>query len=129
VVKGPKYSFDEWLEEASAMMMEDFASLSIDANYNAIRDVRFPDYIGYKAGSYNCALTTWTPFAASCDSYSVSGSLGGFLNRQLGLDFYKNLLTDTSSNSVAVLDSAIRSVQPESSFENNYVGSAQLRAR
>ncbi|WP_328623659.1 M30 family zinc metallopeptidase [Cupriavidus metallidurans] len=116
MLMGPKYSFDEWLEEASAMMMEDLASLSIDANYNAIRDVRFRDYIGYKAGSYNCSLTTWTPFAASCDSYSVSGSLGGFLNRQLGLDFYKNLLTDTSSNSVAVLDSAIRSVQPESSL-------------
>ncbi|KWW37772.1 peptidase M30-like protein [Cupriavidus metallidurans] len=116
MLMGPKYSFDEWLEEASAMMMEDLASLSIDANYNAIRDVRFRDYLGYKAGSYNCSLTTWTPFAASCDSYSVSGSLGGFLNRQLGLDFYKNLLTDTSSSSVAALDSAIRSVQPESSL-------------
>jgi len=117
VLKGDTYMFDTWLEEASAMMMEDFASHSIDPNYNAIRDVRFPDYIGYKAGSYNCGLLNWTPFDTACDSYSVSGSLGGFLDRQLGLGFYKNLLTNFSStDSMTVLDSAIRSVSPTSSL-------------
>lgn len=115
VTQGPQYVFDTWLEEASAMMMEDFASQSIDPSYNAIRDVRFPNYIGYKAGSYNCSLLTWTPFGTSCDSYSVSGSFGGFLDRQLGLGFYKNLLTNVSStDSVAVLDAAIRSAAPAS---------------
>ncbi|GAA0189323.1 MULTISPECIES: M30 family zinc metallopeptidase [Cupriavidus] len=117
VVKGPTYAFDTWLEEASAMMMEDFASQSIDSTYNAIRDVRFPNYIDYKAGSYNCSLLTWDPFGAACDSYSVSGSLGGFLDRQLGLSFYKNLLTNVSStDSVTVLDSSIRATVPTTSL-------------
>lgn len=115
VVKGPAYAFSTWLEEASAMMMEDFASQSIDPTYNAIRDVRFPNYINYKAGSYNCSLLTWDPFGAACDSYSVSGSLGGFLDRQLGLGFYKHLLTNVSStDSIAVLDSSIQAVVPTS---------------
>ena len=115
VVGAPSFMFDTWLEEASAMMMEDFASQSIDPTYNAIRDVRFPDFIDYEAGSYNCSLLDWTPFAASCDSYSVSGSLGGFLDRQLGLGFYKNLLANMSTtDSVEVLDAAIRSVAPTS---------------
>jgi hypothetical protein len=117
VVKGPAYAFSTWLEEASAMMMEDFASQSIDPAYNAIRDVRFPNYINYKAGSYNCSLLTWDPFGAACDSYSVSGSLGGFLDRQLGLSFYKHLLNNVSStDSVAVLDSSIKATVPTSSL-------------
>ncbi|WP_423193820.1 M30 family zinc metallopeptidase [Cupriavidus sp. H18C2] len=117
VVKGPSYAFDTWLEEASAMMMEDFASQSIDPTYNAIRDVRFPNYVGYKAGSYNCSLLTWDAFGPSCDSYSVSGSLGGFLDRQLGLGFYKHLLSNVSStDSVAVLDASIRATVPTSSL-------------
>ncbi|WP_407923203.1 M30 family zinc metallopeptidase [Cupriavidus agavae] len=117
VVAGPTKQFDTWLEEASAMMMEDFASQSIEPTYNAIRDVRFPNYIGYKAGSYNCNLLDWTAFGATCDSYSVSGSLGGFLDRQLGLTFYKGLLANVSStDSVVVLDNAIRAVAPTSSL-------------
>ncbi|WP_223851634.1 MULTISPECIES: M30 family zinc metallopeptidase [Cupriavidus] len=112
------YMYDTWLEEATAMMMEDFASFTIDPTYNAIRDVRFRDYVAYGAGSYNCNLTVWRPFDARvCDSYSVSGSFGGFLNRQLGLAFYRNLLTNFSTTaSVGVLDAAIRSVQPGSGF-------------
>ncbi|WP_454727711.1 MULTISPECIES: M30 family zinc metallopeptidase [Cupriavidus] len=117
VAGGPSYMLDTWLEEASAMMMEDFASHTIDPTYNNVRDVRFPGYVSYKAGSYNCSLLNWTPFGTSCDSYSVSGSLGGFLDRQLGLGFYKNLLTNlTSTDSMAVLDSAIKSVVPTSGF-------------
>lgn len=117
VLKGQGYAFPIWLEEASAMMMEDFASTLIDPTYNAIRDVRFRDYVGYKAGSYNCSLVTWDPFGAACDSYSVSGSLGGFLDRQLGLVFYKHLLNNVSStDGLAVLDSSIRAVAPASSL-------------
>ncbi|PWK35008.1 peptidase M30-like protein [Cupriavidus plantarum] len=117
VVTGPSYAFATWLEEGTAMMMEDFASQSIDPTYNAIRDVRFRDYVGYKAGSYNCSLLNWDPFGAACDSYSVSGSLGGFLDRQLGLAFYKHLLTNVSStDSVTVLDASIRAIAPTSSL-------------
>ncbi|WP_432262831.1 M30 family zinc metallopeptidase [Cupriavidus sp. TMH.W2] len=117
VVGGPAYQFDTWLEEATAMMMEDFASHAIDPTYNNVRDVRFPDFVRYAGGSYNCSLLDWTPFGASCDSYAVSGSLGGYLDRQLGLGFYKNLLANlTTTDSVAALDAAIKTVAPSSSF-------------
>ncbi|KAI3589634.1 hypothetical protein D9X30_5217 [Cupriavidus sp. U2] len=117
VVKGPAYIFEQWLEEASAMMLEDLVSDSVSPDYNTIRDMRFPDYVGYRAGSYNCSLIDFRIASASCNSYAVSGSLGGFLTRQLGLDFYKALLNDFSStNSVQVLDSAIRSVKDTSGF-------------
>ncbi|WP_262389575.1 M30 family zinc metallopeptidase [Cupriavidus campinensis] len=106
---GPQYLFDTWLDEATAMMMEDFVGHAIDPAMNEIRDIRFRDYIGIRNGMYNCSLTTWEPFGDTCESYSVSGSLGGFLNRQLGAGFFSRLLRDVSSeNSLAVLDSAIR---------------------
>jgi len=106
---GPKYLFDTWLDEATAMMMEDFAGHAIDPAVNDIRDVRFRDYVRIRNGMYNCSLTTWEPFGETCESYSVSGSLGGFLNRQLGAGFFSRLLRDVSSEkSLAVLDSAIR---------------------
>lgn len=98
-------------------LAEDFASHSIDAAYNPIRDLRFPGYIGDNGGAYNCSLTAFTMPSGACDGYSVSGSLGGFLIRQLGLDFYRNLLGNFSStDSVAALDAAIRSTQPSSDF-------------
>ncbi len=106
---GPKYLFDTWLDEATAMMMEDFAGHAIDPAVNQIRDVRFPHYVGIGNGMYNCSLTAWEPFGEMCESYSVSGSLGGFLNRQLGASFFSRLLRDVSSEEVlAVLDSALR---------------------
>lgn len=107
---GSAYSFEAWLEEMSAMMMEDWASLSIDPSHNAIRDTRYPNYLR-DADSYSCTLTAWKP----CESYALTGSFGGFLNRQLGLAFYKALLTSTGiEDSAAILDSAIKSQRPDS---------------
>lgn len=109
VLMGSQYAFDSWLEEMSAMMMEDWASTNLDPSYNAIRDLRFPTYLNYAGhGSYDCGLTNWTPFGTDCESYSVSGSFGGFLNRQLGLNFYKTLLYDKNqTDSLAILNDAI----------------------
>ncbi|AVA38157.1 MULTISPECIES: M30 family zinc metallopeptidase [Cupriavidus] len=121
VLGGVQYMFATWLEEATAMMMEDFASATLDPGHNPIRDVRFYDYVKYKGGSYNCSLLDWTPFSASCDSYSVSGSFGGFLNRQLGLRLYKSLLGNMSStNSVDVLDTVIKTNFPGTSFVGQF---------
>ncbi len=116
VKMGSDFTYDTWLEEMSALMMEDWASFNIDPSHNAIRDSRYPYYLNYNgAGSYNCSLTDWTPMAASCESYAVTGSFGGFLNRQLGLNFYKALLTSTGvTNSAEMLDRAIRSQRPDS---------------
>jgi len=62
-------------------------------------------YAGH--GSYNCGLTTWTPYGTDCESYAVNGSFvngsfGGYLNRQFGLPFYQSLLTNR--NRTASLD-------------------------
>lgn len=117
VKAGQQYAFDSWLEEMSAMMMEDFASQTIDPTYNAIRDVRFRDYVSYGNGNFNCNMLNFTGFGATCESYSVSGSFGGFLDRQLGLAFYKDLLGRTSSaDSKTVLDQAIKAARPDSGF-------------
>ncbi|MGO4327396.1 hemagglutinin [Cupriavidus sp. 2TAF22] len=118
VKAGPQYAFDTWLEEMSAMMMEDFASYTVDATFNAIRDVRFRDYVSYGNGNFNCNLMSFTGFGATCESYSVSGSFGGFLDRQLGLAFYKDLLSRTSStDSKTVLDQSIKTARADSGFE------------
>ncbi|MEM5430004.1 M30 family zinc metallopeptidase [Cupriavidus oxalaticus] len=111
VLMGPSYAFQDWLEEMTAMMMEDFASYAIDSSFNNIRDVRMPDYV--RTNSSNCNLFQFTGFGQSCESYSVSGSFGGFLNRQLGLAFFRDLLARNGSTvSKTVLEEAIASAQP-----------------
>ncbi|CAG4904485.1 M30 family zinc metallopeptidase [Paraburkholderia saeva] len=121
VLMGSQYAFEPWLEEMTAMMMEDWTSFNIDPThaFNAIRNVRFYDYMTYNGhGSYNCGLTNWTPFATDCESYSVSGSFGGFLNRQLGLAFYKALLTNKGqTDSLAILNDVINQIRPGSSVQ------------
>ncbi len=115
VKMGPAYAYDTWLEEMTAMQMEDFQSHDIDPTYNPIRDVRLPDF--YRYSDYNCNLLQFTGFGAICESYAVSGSFGGFLDRQLGLPFYKDLLTRATTGSKDALDQAIRAAQPGWTFE------------
>lgn len=107
VSMGADYAYDTWLEEMTAMQMEDFLSGAIVSNHNPIRDVRLPDY--YRYSDYNCNLTAFTGFGVSCESYAVSGSFGGFLNRQLGIGFFRDLLTRKLVGSKAVLGAAISS--------------------
>jgi hypothetical protein len=84
VQMGVEFTFDTWLEEMSAMMMEDWASFTLDASHSAIRDVRFPTYLSYRGlGSYNCSLMNWTPMSSECESYAVNGSFGGFVGKEL----------------------------------------------
>lgn len=116
MLMGASYAYDTWLEEMTAMMMEDWVSFNIDATYNSVRDGRFPTYLTYNGhGSYTCGLTTWNVLGSSCDSYTTDGSFGGFLNRQLGLTFYKALLNDTKTSSLAMLNDAIQQVRSDSS--------------
>jgi hypothetical protein len=116
MLMGPQYAYDTWLEETTAMMMEDWVSFNIDSTYNAIRDNRFISYLTYNShGSYTCGLTTWDADDSTCDSYTTNGSFGGFLNRQLGLTFYKALLNDRNATaSMDLLNDAIRQVRPDS---------------
>ncbi|MGO4307386.1 M30 family zinc metallopeptidase [Cupriavidus sp. RAF12] len=115
IMMGPSYVYADWLEEMTAMQMEDFLSHSIDPTFNAISNVRFPDF--YRYSSYNCNILQFTGFGTPCESYSVSGSFGGFLDRQLGLAFYKDLLTRQTADSKTALNQAIVAAQAGSSFE------------
>ena len=117
---GQGYQFDTWLEEMTAIMMEDAAAPTIDPAYQPLRDQRLRDYLRY--GSYNCALRNWTPYAGSCESYAVSGSFGGFMLRQLGVGFFRDLLARKQLGSEAVLAAAIQAARPGSSL------GAQLQA-
>ncbi len=116
VSMGSQFAFDDWLEEMSALMMEDWASYALDNSHNAIRDARLPYYLNYRgSGSYNCELTRWDPMGTVCESYAVVGSFGGYLNRQFGLGFFQSVLRSTGlTDSAAVLEAAIKAQRPDS---------------
>lgn len=116
VSMGAQFAFDDWLEEMSALMMEDWASYALDTSHNAIRDARLPYYLNYRgSGSYNCELTRWDPMGTVCESYAVVGSFGGYLNRQFGLGFFQSVLRSTGlTDSAAVLEAAIKAQRPGS---------------
>ncbi|ATG21900.1 hypothetical protein CO705_18430 [Ralstonia pickettii] len=107
VLHGSQYMYGTWLEEMTAMTMEDVLSSQIDPSFNNVRDSRFPAWL---QSAYDCALTAFDPsLSSSCPGYPISGSLGGFLLRQYGVAYYTNLLQNFSStDSATVLDNAIR---------------------
>src|SRR5262249_24413977 len=98
---------------------EDFLSGAIITGFNPIRDIRLPDY--YRYSDYNCNLMAFTGFGVSCESYAVSGSFGGFMNRQLGMPFFRDLLTRQVAGSKQVLDAAIASARSGWSFNTALV--------
>ncbi|UXY16997.1 hypothetical protein N8I74_08305 [Chitiniphilus purpureus] len=102
------YGFDTFLEESTALMMEDIVGLKLDPTYNAARDTSFPGYLANS--SFNCSLTRWIGDTGSlCFSYNVAASFGAYLLRHHGIGFYQGLLRNKSStDSVAMLDNAIR---------------------
>lgn len=116
VLMGPTYAYDTWLEEMTAMIMEDAASLALSLTYNSARDERIPSYLA--SGSFNCALKDFGGTSAVCNGagYSVSGSFGAYLLRQNGIPFFKNLLTQHTTDSEAALLTAIQSSKPASSI-------------
>lgn len=118
----PDHAFDTWLDEMTAMAMEDLVASEL-TTFNPIRDLRLRQYLGGGGlgySSFQCALTTWTPYSGTCDSYSVSGSFGGFLVRQLGVGFFKNLLKQSQANSLTALDAAIKVTAPTSSLAQQF---------
>lgn len=107
VLNGSQYMYGTWLEEMTAMTMEDVLSSQIDPSFNNVRDSRFPAWL---QSAYDCSLTAFDPsLTSSCPGYPISGSLGGFLLRQYGVAYYRNLLQNFSSaDSATVLSSAIQ---------------------
>jgi hypothetical protein len=117
MLMGSSYVYSTWLEEMMSMMMEDWTSYNLEPSYNSVRDDRFRAFLAYNGhGSYACGLDTWDAGDSNCDSYSTNGAFGGYLNRQLGLAFYKAILTDKSStDSMTALNNVINQFRPGSS--------------
>ncbi|GJG97000.1 M30 family zinc metallopeptidase [Cupriavidus pauculus] len=110
---GADYVFEDWLDEGSAVRIEDYISERLLTGYNEVRDGRVPQYLSKP--HYGCSPFNWPKTRETCDGYAVWGAWGGYLNRQLGMPFYRNLLNNTThTTSATVLDAAIRSVRPES---------------
>lgn len=107
-------AYETWLEELTALASEDIVGSRLDAGYNSVRDSRLPHFL--IGNSFNCNLTQFSTSASSCFGYSVVGSFAGYLVRQLGVPFYKTLLSSNSPSSVQALDAAIRAHRPGSSL-------------
>lgn len=101
-------TFDTWLEETSALMLEDLIVDTLTPGFSPTRDSRFPDYLNQSG--FNCNLIAWNDdYASNCFGYSIAGSVGGYLLRHYGVGFFQNLLRNNSStNALAILDRAIR---------------------
>lgn len=117
---GPSYAYDTWLNEQTAMMMEDWVSYTLNPAFNNVRDERAPSYV--QEQSSNCSATDFDTTMTTCDSYSVNGSYGGFLNRQLGLAFFKDLLyrSDTT-DSATLLDNAIKAANSSTGMIDSFI--------
>ena len=101
------------------MMMEDWVSYNLNPAFNNVRDERAPNYVLEQ--SSNCSLINFDVTSTTCDSYSVNGSFGGFLDRQLGLAFFKDLLYRVDNvDSLTVLDEAIRAANPSTSVADAF---------
>lgn len=113
---------DTWLEEMTAMMFEDWVSLKLLPSFSELRDGRMPSYLNWNGhGAYDCSITTWAAQQSDCDSYSLNGSFGGYLNRQLGIAFYQGLLYNfTGADSATVLDKEIKNVRSSSSLGREF---------
>lgn len=100
--------FETWLNELCAMSMEDIVASNVfTSGYNAIRDQRYKYWIALGSG-LNASPEVWGGLGSN--SYVVNGTLGAFLNRQYGLAYYKALFASAASDSVAVMDGAIKAV-------------------
>jgi hypothetical protein len=126
VSMGYQYTFPAWIDEMTAMMAEDVMASRLSDSFNPIRDIRMPNYLGWGLpfSSFNCSIERWTPFseATGCESYSVSGSFGGFLLRQLGTDFYKDMLRRKQAQPTLLLDQSIKAFDTagNASLENAF---------
>lgn len=102
---GGSYAFDTFLEEMSAVMVEDILSEKITPGSNPMRDNHVPAWLA--RSGFNCNPTDWS-IGATCFGYDVVGAYGAYLLRQHGVGFYQQLLRNKSStDSWTVLGNAI----------------------
>ncbi|MDR2790290.1 MAG: hypothetical protein LBB59_04890 [Campylobacteraceae bacterium] len=88
--------FNTFLNEMSAVMMEDIAAKKIDTSFNGIKG-RYTDWLDGPLYRYN--FSEWGAYGGD-NSYDIAGSLGSFLLRQYGTDFYRTLFQTSSDLSI-----------------------------
>jgi PKD repeat protein len=84
---------DVWLEEVSAMAIEDLLAETITPGANKIVSSRLPTYLRSGGG---LAMIDWLDGLES-SNYGAGGSLAAFLNRRYGSTWVKQLVTDCGS--------------------------------
>jgi hypothetical protein len=99
ILTGNSNAYATFLEEMTAVMMEDVISSKI--SYNDVSG-RYTYWL--KTPLYQQDFANWD---GEVSSYAVAGSFGAFLLRQYGIDFYKTLLRESGS-SLNTLDAAIK---------------------
>jgi hypothetical protein len=115
--------FDTFLNEMSAIMMEDIIAKKIDNEFN---DAKFRYIDWHKESDYRYDFADWS--LGGDRNYDVAGSFGAYLLRQHGVEFYKTLFKtrgDSSANcgesntpacrlrSLKILDKAIKTYNGE----------------
>jgi hypothetical protein len=93
--------FDVFLNEMSAIMMEDITAKKIDGTFN---DVKFRYIDWHNKTLYRYDFSKWLDFSGDDRSYDIAGSFGAFLLRQYGTDFYKTLFQTHSNLSIMDAD-------------------------
>jgi hypothetical protein len=114
-------AYDTFLEEMTAIMMEDVIGNKIADGFNDVRDSNYRGWLS--AALYNCDFTNWNNCnSQNVYSYHTAGSFGAYLLRHYGIGFYKSLLKypvprplsiNDRQNSIALLDSAIKEANGE----------------
>jgi hypothetical protein len=107
--------FDTFLNEMTAIMMEDIVAQDIDSTFNNVK-LRYVQW--HKDTLYGHNFADWITDDDSDDSYDIAGSFGAFLLRQHGVNFYKTLFTarsdlSASNKSLNILDKAIKEYNGE----------------
>ncbi|MBV1775139.1 PKD domain-containing protein [Burkholderiaceae bacterium DAT-1] len=106
IVNGLRHA--SWLEETSAMMIEDIVVPKLQKNNFKILNGRMPSYFYSGAGT---DYINWP--SLSGPNYAMGGSFGAFLNRRYGVKLFKQILTDcmdtgTPISSYKCLDGLIK---------------------
>jgi hypothetical protein len=87
-------SFDTFLNEMSAIMMEDIVAKKIDNEFNDAK-LRYIDW--HNNTLYRYDFADWR--LSGDANYDIAGSFGAYLMRQYGVEFYKTLFKTSSGSS------------------------------
>lgn len=107
---GQEYFHQSWFIELIALMAEDALYLPGLNRHHENRDF----FVRYwlRDQNFNCdilsiAILDW----GACDSYNINSTIGAYLLRHYGMDFYRRLLNETGApDSWRILDKVIRDV-------------------